>query len=231
MTKCIFITGTDTDSGKTMAASLILRALAADTQRTLAFKPVATGCEPHNTDALILQSCSSLEQSYAEVNPYAFKPAIAPHIAAAEAGVEVRLDELNQHFANLKSRHADVILTEGAGGWQLPLSDRLQMPEFVQQQAMSVVLVVGMKLGCINHAQLTSQAMQAQGLRVIGWVANQLSAEPMPYYRENLAYLRSHLPFDCLGEVPFYANPATAELPAATKAAVLKAIANSPDLP
>jgi dethiobiotin synthetase len=229
MAKCIFITGTDTDSGKTMAASLILRALAADTQNTLAFKPVATGCEPHNTDALTLQSYSSLEQPYKEVNPYAFRPAIAPHIAAAEAGVEVRLAELNQHFANLKSRQADVILTEGAGGWQLPLSDSLQMPEFVQHQAMSVILIVGMKLGCINHAQLTCQAMQAQGIRVIGWIANQLSAEPMPYYRENLAYLRSHLPFDCLGEVPFYTNQASAELPEVTKEAILTAIANSPD--
>lgn len=231
MTKCIFITGTDTDSGKTMTASLVLRALAADKQSSLAFKPVATGCNPYNADALILQSCSSLEQSYEEVNPYAFKPAIAPHIAAAEAGVEISLREMNRYFVNLRSRHADVILTEGAGGWQLPLSDSLQMPEFVQHHAMSVIVVVGMKLGCINHAQLTCLAMQAQGINVIGWVANQLSAEPMPYYSENLAYLRSHLALPFLGEIPFYTNPATAELPSATKAAVLTAIANSPDQP
>ncbi|MGX5914124.1 dethiobiotin synthase [Aliidiomarina sp. Khilg15.8] len=229
MTKCIFITGTDTDSGKTMAASLILRALSASGHKTLAFKPVATGCAPYNSDALILQRDSSLEQDYDEVNPYAFEPAIAPHIAAAEVDREITLDRLSEHFQILKGRKADLILTEGAGGWQLPLSERLQMPEFVAKESMSVVLVVGMKLGCINHAQLSCLAMEAQGVRVIGWLANQLTAEPMPYYQQNLAYLRRHLKVPHLGEIPFYAAPETATLPQTTEQAVLTAIANSPD--
>ncbi|RUO25663.1 dethiobiotin synthase [Aliidiomarina minuta] len=230
MTKCVFVTGTDTDSGKSMAAALILREFSLTGQKTIAFKPVASGCAPYNADALQLMAECSVKQPYAEVNPFAFEPAIAPHIAAAEAGVEVTKDGLWQQWRKLQGYHADFILTEGAGGWQLPLSESFQMPEFVQQAQMPVILVVGMKLGCLNHALLSLQAMRAQGIPVIGWIANQLTEQPMPYWQQNLEYLRQNSGCPYLGSLGYIRDYPAARLEASLRERLFTAIANSSDL-
>lgn len=231
MTKCVFITGTDTDSGKSMAAALILREISLAGKKTRAFKPIASGCDPYNADALQLMAECSSKQEYDEVNPLAFEPAIAPHIAAAEAGVEVTQELLWKHWQKLLSKDADFILIEGAGGWQLPLSDTFQMPGFVEQAQMPVILVVGMKLGCLNHAQLTCQAMQAQGIQVLGWIANQLTEQAMPYWQQNLDYLKQNLAPTYLGSLPYIQDYPNARLDERLRQRLFTAIENSPDLP
>lgn len=223
----LVVTGTDTGVGKTVAAVALLRLAGGLGWRSLGYKPVASGCERRgggwqNDDALALQAAASERLPYARVNPYAFGPAIAPHLAAEAAGETVRLGVLNEGHAFLAGR-ADLVVIEGAGGWLVPLNPDISFGGWVAQQGWPVVLVVGMRLGCINHALLSAESI-ARRCRLAGWIANGLAAR-MPAYDETLAALRSRLPAPCWGEIPAGA-PEQAQLTAAG----LKALrAGTPD--
>lgn len=208
--KTFFITGTDTEIGKTFTTVALTRTLRAAGRRVSVLKPVASGCERidgiwQNDDARALRAAADNDQDYVSVNPLALVPAIAPHIAAQEAGVELSVARLLQLTDATRSRRDEVLLIEGAGGFLVPLNARESYADFVQALQLPVILVVGMRLGCINHALLTAEAIRARGLTLAGWVAN--SPQPtMNRYTENLAYLRDHLPAPLLAEIPWQAE-------------------------
>lgn len=230
MTRCIFITGTDTDSGKTHISTLLIRALNGEGLLTCGFKPIASGAQPWNPskdgalsgvqsgdlvndDAQCLLRASAGEVPYALVNPYCFAPPIAPHVAALQAGIRIGVDDLTHHLNQLTdylqrnvintSDQAPVVVVEGAGGWAVPLNESQTLSSLAVQAKMPIVMVVAMKLGCINHAMLTAQAIQSQGGRLVGWIANQTTPDPMTNHAESLAYLRQQLPAPLIAEVPF----------------------------
>ncbi len=208
--KTFFITGTDTEIGKTYSTVALTCALRAAGRRVAVLKPVASGCERidgiwQNDDARALRAAAANDQDYASVNPLALIPAIAPHIAAQDAGVELSVARLLQLTEATRMRSDEVLLIEGAGGFLVPLNDHESYAEFVQALNLPVILVVGMRLGCINHALLTAEAIRARGLRLAGWVAN--SPQPvMNRYRENLDYLQAHLAAPLLAEIPWQAE-------------------------
>jgi dethiobiotin synthetase len=176
--KTLFVTGTDTGVGKTHVSSLLLTAARANGIRACGYKPVASGCERidgelRNEDALALQAAAGTQEPYAAINPYAFEPPIAPHIAARQAGVTVDLAQLDQGARQLQQRH-DWLLVEGAGGWLVPLNEQASFADWVAARGWPVLMVVAMRLGCINHAMLTAEAIRSRGLTLIGWVANEL---------------------------------------------------------
>lgn len=200
----LFITGTDTEVGKTVAAGAIVRRLVAMGQQVAVMKPVASGCERsdghlHNADALALMEASNISSAYADVNPYAFEPAIAPHIAAARANVDIDPEVASAPLAGLE---ANWLVVEGAGGWLVPLSGQLMFPDLVRRFTNEVVLVVGLKLGCINHALLSARQIEQDGFHLKGWVANHIDPD-MPHRRENLATLKEKLDAPLLAEIPW----------------------------
>lgn len=202
--KTFFVTGTDTGVGKTMVSAAILEAARAAGLRTLAMKPIASGCDEtpdglRNEDALALQSAMTESLAYEVINPVALKPAIAPHVAAAQAGKAVTAQRLIGFCRGLQLRSADLMLIEGAGGWRVPLNERETYASLPRELGTPVILVVSLKLGCINHALLTAEAIRADGLVVAGWVANRAEAETMSCEHETLDYLRSHMAAPCLG--------------------------------
>lgn len=206
-----FVTGTDTEVGKTVASGALLQAAGAAGYRTAGYKPVASGCEMfaagmRNSDALALQRYSSVTLPYEQVNPFAFMEPTSPHIVSAEEGRPVSAEALSQGLRALEAQ-ADWVLVEGAGGWYTPLSDTLTFADWVKQEQLPVILVVGVKLGCINHAMLTADAVQAAGLRLAGWIANQVQP-PGKRHQEYLATLKQRLPAPCLGEIPWLADEA-----------------------
>ena len=210
--KTFFVTGTDTGVGKTMVSAAILEAARAAGLRTLAMKPIASGCDEtpeglRNEDALALQSAMTESLAYEVINPVALKPAIAPHVAAAQAGKTVTAQRLIGFCRGLQLRPADLMLIEGAGGWRVPLNERETYASLPRELGTPVILVVSLKLGCINHALLTAEAIRADGLVVAGWVANRAEAETMSCEQETLDYLRSHMAAPCLGELPWLAEP------------------------
>ncbi len=211
MAKQFFIAGTDTDVGKTVIAAGLLAAANAKGLSTVALKPVAAGCEHsadglRNGDALLLQETMSLSLPYEQVNPVALEPAIAPHIAAEQASRRMQVSQLAGFCRGVFMQRADFSLVEGAGGWRVPLNPREALADLARELQLPVILVVGMKLGCINHALLTAEAIRADGLPLAGWVANQ-PAEAMPCLRENIDSLAARLRAPCLGEVPFLSSP------------------------
>lgn len=216
MSKVFFITGTDTDAGKTVATAQLLRAFAANGQRAVGMKPVASGCEWRaetlwNSDVAAHAAASNVAAPLEWVSPYRFEPPISPHLAAAEAGVKVEVEHLlacSRHLENL----ADVVLIEGAGGWYAPLSDEASMATLAQRLGAPVILVVGMRLGCINHALLTAQAIIQSGLPFAGWLANRIDPG-MSRYEDNLAYLQKHLPAPLLAEMPHQQGADQGSLP------------------
>lgn len=175
----VFVTGTDTGVGKTHVSAALLRAARSSGLRVCGYKPVASGCERdaggrlRNEDALALLAASGADETYEAVNPYAFEPPLAPHIAAREAGVEVELRVLDAAADRLAARH-DWLLVEGAGGWRVPLNDAADFADWVGARGWPVLLVVGMRLGCVSHALLTAESIRARGLHLAGWVANEL---------------------------------------------------------
>ena len=210
-----FITGTDTGVGKTQVTAALLLAAKAHGLRSLGVKPVAAGCVPAdgrlvNEDALLLQRCSSQSPDYAAVNPVALEPAIAPHIAAERAGISLRATALADQVRAQEASGADVLLVEGAGGWLVPLNQTGTMADLAVALGYPVILVVGMRLGCINHALLTAQAIRASGLELVGWVANSVAAE-MDCLAENVRTLEQRLPALRMGTVPFFADGCTPE--------------------
>ncbi|MGH8310481.1 MAG: dethiobiotin synthase [Steroidobacteraceae bacterium] len=203
--RALFVTGTDTGVGKTLIAAALLRGLRERGERVAGMKPVASGCRdtPNgivNDDALALIAEASEPAPYRIVNPYAFVPAIAPHLAAVEAGTRIDLRELERAYRILAGL-ADVVVIEGAGGWLTPLDERHALADFVRRVKADVVLVVGLRLGCLNHALLTAQAVERSGLKLAGWVANGIDPHFERASDNNLA-LQERLKAPLLGVVP-----------------------------
>lgn len=204
--KTYFIAGTDTDVGKTLVAAGLLAAAVEKGAQALAIKPVAAGCEVtgeglRNEDALKLLAQMNVELDYQDVNPVALEPAIAPHIAAEQIGIPLRLSALIEHCQRVLSGFDGFALIEGAGGWRLPLNPSEYLSELPKQLDIPVILVVGMKLGCLNHAQLTLEAIERDGLQLAGWVANRIDPK-MKCFDENLATLKNSIKAPLLGVVP-----------------------------
>ncbi|OGO74957.1 MAG: dethiobiotin synthase [Chromatiales bacterium RIFOXYA1_FULL_46_5] len=200
----VFITGTDTDAGKTYVAVALLQGLKALGYRTMAQKPIAAGVNDagFNTDALQLQQHAAEPLSYELVNPYCLTDAVAPHLAAAKAGLCIDVSALTHALQKIQSVDADIALVEGAGGWLLPLNEQSTMADWVTEQQLPVLLVVGMKLGCLNHALLTVREIERSGLKLLGWVANCIDPH-MQYLQENIHYLQQVLTAPCLGVLPY----------------------------
>ena len=201
-----FITGTDTGVGKTWISCGLITALRQRGHTVIGMKPVASGCQRtaaglRNEDALRLQAVSSVQLSYEAVNPYAFEPPIAPHIAACEARVEIAFERICESAAML-GRHGDYLIVEGAGGWRVPLSKQGDIGALAQVLGLPVVLVVGVRLGCINQALLSAEAIVARGLPLVGWTANVIDPTT-ERLAENLQLLRNEIFAPCLGVVPF----------------------------
>ena len=208
-----FVTGTDTEIGKTFIASAFL-AIARDRGlRCAALKPVAAGCtivdgEPVNDDALRLIAASGTDLDYRTVNPIALEPAIAPHIAAAQAGVALTARDLSRHCLDALSDDVEFAVVEGAGGWLVPLNATETLADVCLGIGARPILVVGMKLGCLNHALLTARAVVRSGGDLAGWVAN-CPTPAMPAFDENVTTLRERLPAPCLGVVPYLGGAAS----------------------
>jgi len=206
-----FITGTDTDSGKTVAACAFVQNLVKHRQKTAVMKPVASGCgwkggKLVNDDALNLMRHSNTTFDYSRVNPYTFESAIAPHIAAADNNVVIEKQKLVAAVEWFGQQQIDSLVIEGAGGWQLPLAPGLRMPEVVKAVDAKVILVVGLKLGCLNHALLSIESIKREGCDIAGWIAVQTESEPMPRQEENLASLRELLSVKELACIPYLAE-------------------------
>lgn len=204
MAQAYFVTGTDTGVGKTTFALALIDALQQRGLKVAAMKPVAAGLEWIegrwiNDDVLALRAATVCKLDLQTMNPYAFQPAIAPHIAAAQAGVTIELDKIASAYAALAAQ-ADVVVVEGAGGFRVPLTDKLNMSDLVEALDLPVILVVGMRLGCLNHALLTAEAVKCRELKWSGWVANILVPE-MPELEENIATLQANLPEPYLGRL------------------------------
>ncbi len=201
----LFVTGTDTGIGKTLVSSALLHAFRARGLRAVGMKPVASGCERtadgwRNEDALALLAASEPAPAYADVNPYALPQPLAPEIAAREAGVEIDEGVIEAAFARLRER-ADAVVVEGVGGWAAPLSGRLDQADLVRALRLPVVMVVGMRLGCQNHARLTARAIAADGCELAGWIANDIDPD-MERRDENFELLKARIPAPCWGRLP-----------------------------
>jgi dethiobiotin synthetase len=206
MSRGFFITGTDTGIGKTRIAQGIMAALQNTGLTVAAMKPVSAGCEQtsaglRNDDALQLMRQASIKLPYDLVNPYAFAPPIAPHIAADISGTEMKLEVIHCAYREIADQ-ADIVIVEGAGGWLVPFTQSQTLADLAQALQLPVIMVVGLRLGCLNHALLTAESIRAHGLHLAGWVANRIDPD-MPHAAENIATLRRHMPAPLLGEVGF----------------------------
>ena len=206
MAKGLFITGTDTGVGKSWVSAALIHALSQRGLRVAGMKPIASGCVQtpaglRNEDALLLQHHASVAIDYETINPYAFAPAIAPHIAAQLAGQPIELETISHRYHQIATQ-ADWVVVEGVGGWSVPIGPTTLLPTLVQQLRLPVVLVVGLKLGCINHALLSVAQIERDGLPLLGWVANSL--EPaMAMEQYNITTLQQLIHAPLLGHTPF----------------------------
>ncbi len=210
MRRGLFVAGTDTGVGKTLVATALLRALAAAGTRAIGMKPVAAGLAPGaavNADVVALIAASGAEAPPADVNPYAFAPAIAPHVAAQQAGVEIELEAIVAAYGRLAAR-ADVVV-EGAGGVLVPLGPRLDMLDVAARLRLPVLLVVGIRLGCLNHALLSALAIAARGVALAGWIANRIDPA-MEAQDASVAALVRRLPAPLVADLPFASPDASA---------------------
>ena len=206
MTKGFFITGTDTDIGKTRIALGLINKLNTMGHTTTVMKPLSAGCDStpdglRNDDAVQLIQQASFKPDYDKVNPYAFKPAIAPHLAAEKENTVIDLSRIKNIFDEL-SAQADYIVVEGAGGWKVPINKQQTMAELAEALALPVILVAGMRLGCLNHAILTVESIQHAGIPIAGWIANTLSKN-FTELDANIKTLKEHLEIPFLGTVPY----------------------------
>jgi dethiobiotin synthetase len=213
-----FVTGTDTDAGKTVVACGLLKSFANEGLTTAAVKPVAAGCDStaeglRNGDALALMSVVTQTLPYGQVNPIALAPAIAPHIAASQVNKRLSVARLAGFCRGVSMAKVDRVLIEGAGGWRVPLNERETLADLPKELNIPVILVVGMKLGCINHAILTIEAIRNDGCELAGWVANVVDKD-MAELAANFASLQSYIPAPCLGLVPFIADITPADVAA-----------------
>jgi len=202
-----FITGTDTGVGKTLISCALLHGFADQDLRVVGFKPVAAGCDEHdhNDDAQHLRAAGNVLASYGQVNPYCFTQAVAPHLAAQFAGIRINLDRIVTSYSELAGQ-ADVVIVEGAGGFLVPLNAEQDGADLARQLKLPVILVVGMRLGCLNHALLTTQAIAARGLKLAGWVANCADGQ-MAMLNENISALQQRITAPLLGIVPHFDRP------------------------
>lgn len=197
-----FVTGTDTNVGKTYVSAGLIQHFVAQDIKTIGMKPVASGCKLAenniliNEDVSILTKCSNVSAPLDLINPYRFKPAIAPHVAAEKAGVTIDIEVIANAYQAL-TKLADVVIVEGAGGFLVPLNTKKTLADLAVKLDLPIILVVGMRLGCINHALLTVEAIQNRGLKLAGWVANQIDPN-MPVFEENLTTLRRHIFAPCV---------------------------------
>jgi dethiobiotin synthetase len=207
-----FVTGTDTGVGKTLVSVTLVKALVRHGLRVSVMKPIASGSEHtpaglRNADALALAAASNVAAPYTAINPYCFEPPVSPHIAAEEAGIEVDMRVIRQSFESLAA-NADLVVVEGAGGWYAPISKSRAMSDLPGLLDVPVLLVVGLRLGCLNHALLTKRAIEADGARFAGWVAN--SIDPTLERRtQNLSSLELSLGREPLAVFPFEPDAAS----------------------
>jgi len=205
MQSSYFIIGTDTNVGKTYIASALIKHFVRTGYQTVGMKPIASGCnltpdgELLNDDVLALNAASNVAAPLDLINPYRFAPAIAPHIAAEQAGQLVDCTQIVQAYRQLGTL-AEVVIVEGAGGFLVPLNEQQSIADLAVMLNIPVILVVGMRLGCINHALLTVEAIKARGLHLAGWVANLVDPD-MPVFTENLASLQQRIAAPCLSVV------------------------------
>ncbi|RKZ95994.1 MAG: dethiobiotin synthase [Gammaproteobacteria bacterium] len=200
----IFVTGTDTGVGKTFISVALIKLLQQQGLKVAGMKPIASGCEPtveglRNDDALRLSQQSNVDLPYDLINPYAFEPAIAPHIAAEQADIEIDLNIIQQNYQKIQQQ-VDAVVVEGAGGWLVPLNKSQTMADLAIQLELPIILVVGIRLGCINHALLTVKAIESTGLSLQGWIANH--PEPSEQGAEIVKTLKQSIKAPCLGNVP-----------------------------
>ncbi|MDD2722138.1 MAG: dethiobiotin synthase [Gallionella sp.] len=197
-----FVTGTDTDVGKTLISCALLHGLAAQGKTVAGFKPVAAGCDDSekNEDALRLRAAANVQVTYGQVNPYCFPQPVAPHLAARFIGVRINLQRIVESYRELAGL-SDAVVVEGAGGFCVPLNEREDSVDMARLLGLPVILVVGLRLGCLNHALLTARAIAAAGLPLAGWVANCVDGQ-MSMRDENIAALQQRLDAPLLGIVP-----------------------------
>lgn len=198
----LFVTGIDTSIGKTYASCALITALRTRGLRAAGMKPVASGCRTtplglRNEDAEALIAASDPRPAYADCNPYAFSDPIAPHLAARDAQVDISLEPIREAYAKL-AQSADRVVVEGVGGWAVPLSDTLMQADLVRNLDLPVILVVGLRLGCLNHALLSVRAIEYDGCRLAGWIANRIDPA-MDRADDNLTTLRERIAAPLLG--------------------------------
>lgn len=208
-----FVAGTDTEVGKTFASCVLLKAAEQQGCRTLALKPVAAGAELlalengqkqwQNEDAQALLQAMSVKLPYAQINPVVLETPASPHIAAALESKNLQVNRIAGYCRGALMTPADFILIEGAGGWRVPISPTETMADLAKQLELKVILVVALRLGCLNHALLTAEAIRRDGLELAGWVGNTLQQESMSFQKENIATLVSGLGAPCLGILPY----------------------------
>jgi len=205
-----FITGTDTEIGKTFVSALLIKLFIEEGLQVVGMKPVASGAKNidgilKNDDALSLIEASNIETDYKTVNPYVFEQAISPHLAAEQTGVEISLEKIKNNFEHLQ-KLSDVVVVEGVGGWYAPLSSYTTVADLAETLNIPIILVVGLRLGCLNHALLTVQALRQSGLPIAGWITNHV-VKDFSSADKNISTLKHYLkdiPF--LGSVPYQTN-------------------------
>jgi dethiobiotin synthetase len=206
MKQAFFITGTDTDVGKTYVACQLIKDYVAQGYKVVGMKPVAAGGDFVegkwlNDDVLKLEAASNVKAPRELVNPYSFKEAIAPHIAAEKVSVAIKIDVIQQAFKRLADM-TDIVIVEGAGGFLVPINATESMADLAVALNIPVILVVGMKLGCINHSLLTAEAIKARQLNLHGWIANQIAPD-MAFCDENIAAIAQKLHMNCMKNYPY----------------------------
>ena len=228
--KQFFVTATDTDAGKTFVSCALIQALTQHNQasaeggmKVAAYKPISAGCELIdgqliNEDAKLLSEFANCGQSISQINPIAFEEPIAPHIAAKKQNKQITIADIDFYYQQVKSLNADVTLVEGAGGWRLPLGptstsslnslDKNKpsyqfLSDFVKASKLEVILIVNMKLGCLNHALLTYETILADGLNCVAWIANCASNVQMNNLSENIIELEKILPIPKIAQLDF----------------------------
>lgn len=211
----LFVTGTDTDAGKTYISTGLLRLFNQHGLSTIGLKPVASGCDKslQNADAVALMQTASVRLGYKYVNPFAFSAPIAPHIAAARDHVSLTVNGVFEKLQPMLNKPADLHLVEGAGGWYVPLNESETMADLVKQLAIPVILVITIRLGCINHALLTARAIKQDCVDMLGWVANFTTEQAVPESAAIIATLKHTLQAPCLGIVNYGDRPEEVLLP------------------
>ena len=207
----VFVTGTDTEVGKTFCSEALLAAWALQGLRVAGYKPVASGIGSNgcNEDVLALQAASNVCNNHAKHNIHTYAEATAPHLAAQDSGMAIDIKQMSRQLA-LWQQHTDLVLVEGAGGWHTPLNEHIDFADWVAAERLPVILVVGIKLGAINHALLTAHAIAAADLPFLGWIANCVT--PQPHRLDDyVASLSARLPVPLLGVLPHMPDSSAAE--------------------